>query len=121
MEATSFSPILKELIDALPLSIGAVFVDWEGEAVDVCSRIEDTQLQIYGAQWGIIFYQAKRTFEKHGMGDVSEMVMSFEHQHVILRRITEHYLLLLSLKPDENLGHALYLVGRAETKLRSAM
>ncbi len=119
--SSGFRPILEQLVTALPGARGAIFLDWEGEAVDEHSVIDRTDLQILGAQWGVIYQQSVAALTKLGLGDLEELVLRFARDQVVLRRVTEGYLVLLALEPGANLGRALHLLRRAGDELREEM
>ena len=121
MGRTVFAKILEEVVAAIPGALGAVFVDWEGEAVDTYSRIGDTNVRIVGAHWCIAYYQAHGIFTKLGLLSPLELVLRFADQQVIIRRVTEEYLVVLAMSPEGNLGRALHLLSRADEKLREQM
>lgn len=121
MISSVFSNILEETVAALPGALGAIFLDWEGEIIDGHSHMGNTNLRIVGAQWGIIFYQTHELLKKHGRGEPALITLCFEHQQVILRRVTDNYLVLMALERDANLGRALKLLQEAERKLEEAI
>ncbi len=121
MNSSIFSSILEDIVASLPGALGAIFLDWEGETIDGYSQMGNTNLRIVGAQWGIIFYQSHELFNKHNQGAPELITLCFEHQQVILRRVTndyDDYLVLMALEKDANLGRALALLKEAEQKLK---
>ena len=121
MNSSIFSTILEEIVVALPGALGAIFLDWEGETIDGYSHMGNTNLRIVGAQWGIIFYQTHELLKKHGHDTPSLITLCFEDQQVILRRVTENYLVLMALERDANLGRALALLQDAERRLKEEL
>ena len=119
--SSGFGPILERLVTALPGARGAIFVDWEGEAVDEHAHIDKTDLKILGAQWGIIYQQAMNALSKLGLGALDELVLRFATDQFAIRRVTEEYIVLLALDKDANLGRALHLLRRAGDELREEM
>jgi predicted regulator of Ras-like GTPase activity (Roadblock/LC7/MglB family) len=120
-EPSIFREILKEVTTDLPGALGAIFVDWEGETVDEHSFIGDTNLRLVGAYWGIAYYQARALFRAKELGSPNEMILLFENQQVLIRRVTDEYLVVLALREGINLGRALHLLTRAEVRLRGEM
>jgi predicted regulator of Ras-like GTPase activity (Roadblock/LC7/MglB family) len=118
---TIFAKILKEVVDAIPGALGAIFVDWEGESVDEFSCIGETNLRLVGAHWAIAYQQAQAIFTKLQIGSLKELILRFQTQQVIVRRITEAYLVLLAIGRDTHLGRALHLLAQAESKIREEM
>jgi predicted regulator of Ras-like GTPase activity (Roadblock/LC7/MglB family) len=119
--ATVFSEILEEVVKAVPGARGAIFVDWEGEAVDTFSTIGTTAIKLVGAHWGIVYYQARSALEKQDVGAVEELILTFADQQVIIRRVTDEYMVIMTLQDGGNLGRALGKLDWAITKLREEM
>jgi predicted regulator of Ras-like GTPase activity (Roadblock/LC7/MglB family) len=117
----SFAKILEEVVTSLPGALGALFIDWEGEAVDGYSAIGNTNLRIVGAHWGISYYQAHAIFKKLALASPNAVILRFADQQVIIRRVTEEYLVILALQHDANQGYALYRLKEVEDKLRKHM
>ncbi len=117
---SAFGKILRELVHAIPGAEGAVFVDWEGEAVDQYSTSE-VDVRLLGAHWAICYYQARTALSKAGLDGPAELVLCFHRQQIVLRRVTEEYLVLLALRREANLGLALRQIDLAEHRLRGQM
>lgn len=119
--SSGFAPILERLVTALPGARGAIFVDWEGEAVDEFTRMDSTDLKILGAQWGIIYQQSLSVLAKLDLGALDELVLRFGADQFVIRRVTLEYNVLLALDGDANLGRALHRLRRASDELREEM
>jgi predicted regulator of Ras-like GTPase activity (Roadblock/LC7/MglB family) len=98
-------------------------VDWEGEAVDKASAAggDDHDLRLLAAHWAIAYYQARTVLTRHGLGPPDEVVLRFQRQQVLLHRVTDDYLVVLSMGTEANLGRALRLLRQAGPRLRGAM
>lgn len=118
--SSPFGAILSDLVHAIPRARGAVFVDWEGEAVDQFSSGEH-DLRLLGAHWSIAYHQARSAFDKLGLGAPEELVLRFQEEQILVRRVTDEYLVLLVIPREESLGRALHLLRRSEQLLRSEM
>jgi len=121
MTTSVFSEILEEVVQSLPGARGAIFVDWEGEAVDTCSTIGDTGIKLVGAYWGIVYRHLRASLKKLEAGSPIEVVMSFSRQLVVIRRVTDDYIVVFTLAEGSNLGRALGLMDWAAGKLRAEM
>ncbi len=56
-----FHAILKELVDAVPDAVGAILVDWEGEAVQEYCHCDSYDIRFVGAHKGIILSRLRET------------------------------------------------------------
>ncbi len=118
---SGFTQILEDVVRAVPDSLGAIFVDWEGEAVDEFATPAEPDIRVMGAQWGVADYLARDLCAKHALGMPSEVVLRFQQQQVIISRVTDEYLLVLAMRADANLGRALEQLRRAVVRLREEM
>jgi predicted regulator of Ras-like GTPase activity (Roadblock/LC7/MglB family) len=119
---SSFAGILADVVHAVPGAVGAVFVDWEGEMVEqVPAGASGEELKLLGAHWAIAYYQTKTALDNQGLGAADEVLLRFEHQQILIRRVTNEYLVVLAVGRDTNLGHARYLLQLAGLRLRSEM
>jgi predicted regulator of Ras-like GTPase activity (Roadblock/LC7/MglB family) len=93
----SFDSILNKLIDKVPGSVGAVFVDYDGE--EICHYPHDDRelMRLYGAYQGIVFNLVRSNINKSGVGVIEEVVIEHRHARFLLRPIHNDYLLVLVL------------------------
>jgi predicted regulator of Ras-like GTPase activity (Roadblock/LC7/MglB family) len=118
---TVFGRILGDVVEQLPGALGAVFIDWEGEAVDQFAHIGTMDVRLIGAHWGIVMAQAQAALEKLELGTPRQMVLRFTDQQIIIRRVDQDYVVVLAMSAEAHLGRALTLLGRAEARLRAEM
>ena len=116
-----FADILAEAFSEFPGAKGAVFTDREGEAVDSYSEMGNTNIRLFGAHWGIVFYQCYSASKKTGAGEVDQLVMRFSAATVVIQRVTEDYFVVVALADSSHLGRALGKVSRVAAKLREQM
>src|SRR5207247_2080722 len=65
----SFIDILRAMVERVPGALGASFVDWEGEAVETFStNVPRLDIQIIGAQWGVVWTQLQKSFQRAHLG-----------------------------------------------------
>ena len=70
-----FKNRLRQLLDEISGSIGAIIVDWEGEAVDQTGCISDYDIKVIGAHNGIILTRIQAMLERVKGGDLQEVVI----------------------------------------------
>ena len=119
---TIFGNILKAAIEAVPGALGATFADWEGETVDGFSpTIGDTNLKLRGAHWGIIYHLARTAWQKADSGQIEELMLEFDNERAIIRRVTNEYYVVLLLARESNLVAARSALDMVEAQLREEM
>jgi predicted regulator of Ras-like GTPase activity (Roadblock/LC7/MglB family) len=119
--STSFADILTDLVHAVPGALGAVFVDWEGEMVEQVAGTSGEDLKLLGAHWAIAYYQTKTALDNQGLGPADEVLLRFERQQILVRRVTDEYLVIMAIGPDASLGRTRHLLQLAGQRLRSEM
>jgi len=117
----SFQGILRQLLKSTPGAIGAVFLDQEGEAVELLAeRVFDIGwegLRAVGAYEGIFLSDLKRACERLSAGKLLRLTIEFEHAKVLSCDLKEGYYLVLVLAADANEGIAWQRVGRCRERL----
>jgi predicted regulator of Ras-like GTPase activity (Roadblock/LC7/MglB family) len=104
---SAFGNLLQQMVERVPGAVGAVFTDWEGEPVDQFAHIPPIDIQIVGAQWGVVFNGATESLRRLGAGAVEELWVEGEETCVFVRRVTEHYYVVLATHRSVHLGIAL--------------
>lgn len=103
----SFVPILQRLVERVPGALGAVFVDWEGEPVGgFAAELPELEMQIFGAQWGLVWMELRRVFERAAFGEPTELMVDGESSTALVRRVTDRYYVVLAVARGGALGKA---------------
>jgi len=118
---SSFGEILKAMVDRVPGAIGAIFADWEGEAVDQFAHIPPIDIQLVGAHWGVVFNGASECVRRMGAGAVDELWVEGEHALVLVRRVSAQYYVVLATKRSAHLATARRELERSATTLLGEM
>jgi predicted regulator of Ras-like GTPase activity (Roadblock/LC7/MglB family) len=118
---STFAAILKSLVDRVPGAIGAIFADWEGEAVDQFAHVPQLDIQLAGAHWGIVRQLACEHLRAVGAGDVEEMWIDCDGGMVLLRRVTDRYYVVLTTRQGVHLGTARRELERTQQTLLGEM
>jgi hypothetical protein len=87
-----FSLILAALLDAIPLSIGAVLVDAQGESVDYAGAIEPFDLKVAAAHFQIVLQEIRLV---EPLASASQLTVRARHRSYVLRVLDADYSLLL--------------------------
>jgi predicted regulator of Ras-like GTPase activity (Roadblock/LC7/MglB family) len=103
---SAFADILKQMVDRVPGAVGAIFADWEGEAVDQYAHIPPIEIQLVGAHWGVILSQCHQRLTRHGLGPVDELLIEGERAIILVRSVTERYFVVLAVRRDAHLATA---------------
>jgi predicted regulator of Ras-like GTPase activity (Roadblock/LC7/MglB family) len=116
-----FHDILGELLRSSPGSIGAVFLDHEGEAVALRSErvfdIGEYGLKAIGAYSGMFLSNARRIASSVEGGNPERLTITFEHAKVLSCPLKDGYYVVLVLDHDANEGLAWQRLGRCREAL----
>lgn len=88
-----FHAILKELVDAVPEAVGAILVDWEGEAVQEYSHCDSYDIRFVGAHKGIILSRLRETHAE----EIEDVVITSERQILLIGTVDPDYSLVLQV------------------------
>ena len=94
-----FKTLLNRLLEDIPGAVGAIIVDWEGEAVDQVARIDDYEIKVLGAHSGIILGFLREALMRLEGGDLDELVFRSGENKILLAPLTDEYVLILQLGP----------------------
>lgn len=119
--ASAFAEILAELVGQVPGAIGAVFLDYEGEAVDQFSHIPLMDILLAGAHWGIILRHVENTVKRYAWGRTELLVLNGTQTDIIIKPITDEYAIVLAMKAGHHLAHALTAVERVTVDIEREM
>ena len=116
-----FKSILKDLVDSTPHAVGAILVDWEGEAVQEYCHCEPYDIRLVAAHQGIILGRLKEVQNSIQAGDVEDVVVTATDAHLIAGCIDQDYSLVMSIDRSCPVALALYhfraAVGRCKKEI----
>lgn len=113
-----FISILKNLVDSTPDAIGAILVDWEGEAVQEYCHCDPYDIRFVAAHKGIILARLKELHDSGRVGAVEDVVITSTDGNLIIGCIDQDYSLVLSASRDCPRGLALYHFRQAIGELK---
>ncbi len=113
-----FKSLLNRLLEDIPGALGAIIVDWEGEAVDHVTRINEYDIKVLGAHSGIILGLLREALSRIDNGDLSEVVIRTGENKTLILPLTEEYLLILQLGVEAIVARAAYKMRRCVDELR---
>lgn len=103
-----FKRILKELMEAVPGSTGAILADWEGEAVEQCCNYDAYDLKVIGAHKGILLNLMKEAHSNMEAGELRHTVISTDRQHLLTGPVGSDYFLVMTLDKSAIVGLAIH-------------
>ena len=119
---TGFEAILYKLVETVPGATCAIFADYDGESVAQVGRdLPTLEVQIIGAQWGVVWADVKRGFDRARLGGPREVIIAGAIGSALIRRVTEQYYVVLMLGRDGHLAKALVEVERSALALAAEM
>ena len=102
-----FKAILTNLVEITPNASGAILADWEGESVEQFCLTDAFELKVMAAHKGIILNQFKSIQTSFPAGELQEIVITTETQHVIIGPVGSDYSLVLTLDRNSLVALAL--------------
>lgn len=115
----TFKLILGDLLAAVPGADGAILADWEGEAVDQVTSMDDYRLKVIGAHKGVILANFREVVRRLEGSELKEIVITSNRMRIVIMPITHEYFLVLTLGRDNALGQALFAMRRCVLQLQN--
>ncbi len=118
-----FQSILKALIESVPGAMGAVFADYEGEAVDQVSRNGDSyHVKFMGAHYGILLEATRRISATTKTGNPRSLTVKTEKLDYYTAPVhVDGYFVVLAVDAGFPPGRAYLALHRAIRSLRNEM
>ena len=110
--------ILKQLVDNVPRAVGAILVDWEGEAVMEHCYCEPYDIRFIAAHQGIILAHLKEMQSALQSGEVEDVVITSANGHLIIGCIDQDYSLVMSVERSCPVALALHHFRRSITDFK---
>ena len=114
----SIEDILKNLVDTVPQAIGAILVDWEGEAVMEQCHCDPYDIRFIAAHKGIILARLKEMQSAAQIGEVEHVVVTSSKGHLMIGCIDQDYSLVMNIERSCPVAPALYHFRRAIAELK---
>jgi predicted regulator of Ras-like GTPase activity (Roadblock/LC7/MglB family) len=116
-----FMNILKKLVDRTPDSVGAILVDWEGEAVQEYCHCDPYDIRFVAAHKGIILARLKELHNSGRVGVIDDVVITATDGHLIIGCIDDDYSLVMSIGRACPVSLALYHFRDAVKELKKEL
>jgi predicted regulator of Ras-like GTPase activity (Roadblock/LC7/MglB family) len=118
-----FRLILNEMLVTTGGALAALFLDWEGETVElVCDRdLDDHSLRILGAYQGIFLGQLRSLCDNAGFGEPHRFKIEFAETSILSADVKDGYYLVLLVDRSANEGVAWRKLERCRERLMEEM
>jgi len=114
-----FHTILAELVNGIPKAIGAILIDWEGEAVQEYCHCTPYDIRFMAAHQAIILNRLRELYNSAGEDNpIQDFVITTDQAHLLIGCIDDDYSLMMSIERDCPLHMALYRFRGTITELR---
>lgn len=119
--ASSFTPILRRAVESVPGAVGAIFAARDGESVEHFARIDDEEIKIMGAHYGIILNHVQSVLHLFHFGEAEEIVVHHDRLDLFVRAVNEGYFIVLATSQGVHLANALRELRGAAQALKGEM
>ena len=114
----SLEAVLMDLVDRVPHAVGAILVEWEGEAVVERCHCDPYDMRFIAAHEGIILTRIKEMKSTEQLGTVEDVVITSGGGHLIIGCIDQDYSLVMNIARSCPVAQALHSFRRAVTELK---
>jgi len=119
--ATAFTPILQQAVERVPGAVGAIFADWDGEAVDHFAAMPKDDMLLLAAHYGVLLNHVQSALHLFHFGEAEEIILHHDKLDLILRPVGRGYYVVLAVQSGVHLATALREVQVAANALRAEM
>lgn len=113
-----YKAILKELVDKVPGSVGAILVDWEGEAVQEHCHCGQYEIRFVAAHKGILLSRLRELRSQNQGWDIESVMVTTSSQMLLIGAIDKDYSLVLQVERSRPLAVARHHFDRMLVRLR---
>lgn len=117
-----FRIILQHAVERVPGAVGAIFADWDGEAVDHFARGVKEEMLILAAHYGVILKYIQSALHLSHFGEAEEVILLHHKLDFVIRAVAKDYFVILVVVADAaHLATALREASAAASALRVEM
>jgi predicted regulator of Ras-like GTPase activity (Roadblock/LC7/MglB family) len=120
---TPFRHILQRVVERVPGAMGAVFADWDGEAVDHFAHAHTAkdEMLILAAHYGVILNHVQSALHLYHFGEAEELIILHQNMDLVVRTVAKDYFMVLVVRTGAHLATALRETHAAASALRVEM
>jgi predicted regulator of Ras-like GTPase activity (Roadblock/LC7/MglB family) len=118
---TGFTGILQQAVERVPGAIGAIFADWDGEAVDLFNKSDRDELLHIGAHYAVIVNNVQALLRLFHFGEAVEIVVQHDKIDLCVHAVGEGYYVVLVVSSGGHLASALRETRACAAGLRREM
>jgi predicted regulator of Ras-like GTPase activity (Roadblock/LC7/MglB family) len=114
-----FKQALADIVERTEGATGALIMGMDGIAVErhFLPEGSDANMDVAAAEITSLVRGAMRAGTNTGLGTVGELFVGFDSVRVLARMFSPEYFVVLTLKPEGNLGRGRYELRKAELRL----
>jgi predicted regulator of Ras-like GTPase activity (Roadblock/LC7/MglB family) len=114
-----FKEALNEIVEKTEGATGALIMGMDGIAVERVFLPEgsDTNMDVAATEVTSVVRGALRAGHNTDLGGLRELVVSFEGVSILARMVSAEYFVVLTLRPDGNVGRGRFELRKAELQL----
>ncbi|MBN2725474.1 MAG: hypothetical protein JXR95_15520 [Deltaproteobacteria bacterium] len=116
-----FTEFLAAIVEEVTGAIGAVIQDWEGESVDQFGHIDDMDLSINAAQWGLLWRLFRYQILDDRINSSKEILIETSKQKILITTLYEDYYLVLIMKKHTSLSEAMKVISSVIVQIKDEM
>ena len=110
--------MLRDLVTAVPGAWGAIFVDFEGEAVDLFATTDAYEVKLAGAHAGLLWTRVVAAGKDAALGRSHAVFVTAEKNRFLVHALDADYFLLLATASSTPAGVARHRASLAVEQLR---
>jgi len=118
---TAFTEFLAELVGTVPMAIGAVIQDSDGETVDSFGHMSAFDLMVQSAQWGLLWRELQFPPEPRRLTGTTEILIETDRQKILLTTLFKEYYLVFILSKETQLTEARRILDQYLAAIREEM
>lgn len=116
-----FQAILKNLVETVPGAVGAILVDWEGEAVQEYCHCAPYDIRFVAAHKAVVLARLRESHNNNYGGTIEEVAVSSEQQHLLIGVVDPDYSLVLQVQRPVSVALVRHHFNAALQRIREVM